>query len=390
MAVPVKCDIVVAGGGLAGLSLLYRAIKSGLWHNEKIIVIDRSNKSENDRTWSFWKTGVLDFEEIISHHWTELVFFANNGEKIDLKSGNYSYHSIHSIDFYRHVIPWLRGFENISFIQEDIIEVSSQGGTCRVNTMANTYDCSYVFNSIFEKPQLLRGEQYFLQHFKGIKIKTPSSVPVVQQAYLMDFRTGQENGTTFFYTLPMSSDEIFVEYTIFSKFLLAPEEYDRELRKYITEILHIPHYEILAVEFGAIPMTDHRFKRFDGNIINVGSQGGDTRASTGYTFINTQKTVGKIITSLRTHGHPFFDMENIGLKPQLYDATLLNVLARQRYQGSQIFYDLFSTTPAYLIFSFLDAETSLLDDVQIIKSLKVLPFLQAFIVAVFRRLFPAK
>lgn len=382
----VKCDILICGSGLAGLSLLYRAIKAGLWIDKTIIVVDQSGKSENDRTWSFWKDSPSDFDDVIYKEWKNLSFFDNNGDQICLKSGNYTYNSIRSIDFYNHIFAFIKDFTNITFVQSVVEEIISTADKCILKTNTHTYTATYLFNSLYKKPELKVGEQYFLQHFKGVKISTKSVIPKLTDAYLMDFRTSQQEGTTFFYTLPTANNELFVEYTLFSKSVLPAKVYEKEIAKYLTNILKITDYEILEDEYGVIPMTDHQFKRFDGNIVHIGTIGGDTRASTGYTFTNTQKTIGKIISSFKNSGHPFFINETIGLKQHLYDATLLNVLAERKYEGHQLFTDLFKNTKASVIFSFLDAETSILQDVQIMKSLKIFPFLKAFFAAVYRNM----
>lgn len=386
----IKCDIIICGGGLSGLSLLYRAMKSGTWKKERIIVVDRSDKQENDKTWSFWKIGDSDFEEVIHHQWKDLVFFTNEGERIPLKNGGYTYNSIRSIDFYHYVHQNLKAFTNISFVKEEIFEVTSVPGGCELITDAHTYQSTWLFNSIYKKPDLKKGEQYFLQHFKGLRIRTKSAIPPLSEAWLMDFRTDQHNGTTFFYTLPMADNEVLVEYTLFSKSLLSPDTYNQKIGVYLNNVLKIDSYEILEEEFGVIPMTDHVFKRFDGNIINIGSAGGDTRGSTGYTFVNIQKTINQILIVFQSAGHPFFKEETIGVKAQLYDATLLRVLAKKKYSGHHLFTDLFSKTPAYLIFAFLDAETSLYQDMYLMKSLRAFPFLQSFAVAVYKRFFSSK
>lgn len=379
-----KCDILICGGGLAGLSLLYRAMKSGVWQREKIIVVDQSEKRENDRTWSFWKNSKTDFDHLIYKEWANLLFICRDGEHVPLSSGNYTYNSIRSIDFYQHVINWLRQFPNISFVNATVHQIVAEGDCCYLHTQNRIYCSSYLFNSLYRKPILKNGDQYFLQHFKGIKIKLKAGSPSITEAYLMDFRTGQENGTTFFYTLPMLDDELFVEYTLFSKDLLPREKYDEQIKEYLSAVLHIKDYEILEEEFGVIPMTDYQFKRFDKHIVNIGTIGGDTRASTGYTFTNTQKTITKILGSYQAAGHPFFENETIGVKQHLYDVTLLNVLAGGKYEGAQLFGDLFKNTPAAVIFAFLDAETSILQDLHIMKSLRILPFLKEFTKAVYR------
>jgi lycopene beta-cyclase len=390
MAVHIKCDILICGAGMAGLSLLYRAMKLGIWEGQQIIVIDRSEKDTNDKTWSFWKRGESCFEELIRNQWHQLVFFSNDGTRVPLNSGGYTYNSIRSIDFYKHVFAYLSQFNNITFVQSNVLSIVSAGKTCILETSGQTYISTYLFNSVYHPPLQRNDSQYFLQHFKGVKIKTDAKLPAISEAWLMDFRTGQQHGTSFFYTMPTAGNELFLEYTLFSKSLLEMKEYDLEIKRYIQEVLHIYEYEILENEYGVIPMTDHPFQRFEGHIIHIGTAGGDTRASTGYTFTNTQKTVGRILHSFQSEGHPFFKGENTGLKQQLYDATLLHVLAQGEYHGFQLFSDLFKNTAAYRIFAFLDAETSVFQDIFIMKSLRILPFLRSFGIAIKNRILRLK
>jgi lycopene beta-cyclase len=376
-----KYDIIIAGAGMAGLSLVYRALKEGVWTTERILIIDKDVKDKNDRTWCFWqkKQNQSAFESIIYKQWEHLLFFSNAGEEISLNTGPYVYKMIRSIDFYDHVLEYIRLSGNVSFSYQQITSVESRGEAGLVSTLQARYEATYVFNSLYIKPELKPENQYFLQHFKGITIRTDQFRSDPAQMHLMDFRTSQENGTTFFYTLPISQNEIFVEYTLFSKAILAPEEYDAKIITYLSDVLKIDDFEILEEEFGIIPMTDFPFARKNGNVISLGSAGGDTRASTGYTFVNTQKTISNIITSFRKHKHPFFTTENISKKHKLLDATILKVLDNGVYQGHQIFTDLFKSVRAKTIFTFLDSESRLADDVKIMGSLKAKHFIGPFI-----------
>jgi len=387
MHIEEEYDIIICGAGLAGLSLLYRALKSGVWNDKKIIVVDQSDKSKNDRTWSFWKNEKTEFDHLIYKQWTELVFFSTDGNRIPLKSDSYTYNSIRSIDFYEHVLAFLRSFTNITLVKSKIESISQEAGVCILSTRTHVYSALHLFNSVYKAPKLRKGDQYFLQHFKGLRIKTPCLIPPLSEAWLMDFRTGQQHGTTFFYTLPVTKDEIFIEYTLFSKSILTEEQYNTGLVDYLNNVLKIREYEVLEEEFGVIPMTSYTFKRFEGNIVHIGTAGGDTRGSTGYTFTNTQKTISRIIESYRTDGHPFFKAETIGLKERLYDSTLLHVLADGKYKGNEVFSDLFGNTPASIIFKFLDAESNLFQDVKVMKSLRVLPFLKAFLITLEYKIF---
>lgn len=372
-----NCDILICGAGLAGLSLAYRAIKNGLWQGEKVIIVDPIVKRENDKTWSFWKKADGDFDELIFKSWNRLLVFTNSGEEISLETGPYCYNSIRSLDFYEHVLGYLNNQENVRFLFEPIVSLESEDYGCIAHTNFHTIESEYVFNSIYEKPSLAKPTQYFLQHFKGVVIESSEISMNSDEAYLMDYRTGQENGTTFFYTLPLSSSSLFVEYTLFSKSILDQSSYDQAIFTYLENVLKLENYIITHTEFGIIPMTDHHFSRTNGNIINIGTIGGDTRGSTGYTFANVQKTISRILSSWAESKRPVPIKEAISVKHRMYDSILLNVLDDGQYQGHELFCDLFRNTGAYNIFKFLDADSSISGDLQIILSLKPYPFVKA-------------
>ncbi|MDB5020684.1 MAG: Lycopene beta-cyclase [Pedobacter sp.] len=372
-----SCDIIIAGAGLAGFSLLYRAMQAGHWKDLTIIVVDKCTTSDRPtKNWSFWKRSTGPFDHLICKSWNNLSFFTNSGVRKDLDLNGYSYHTIKSQDFYTHCRAYLMGCKNISFIDDEILTITTEDVQCFLDTASHSLTSTYLFNSIYTKPRLEAETQYFLQHFKGLLIKTSQPVLNPEEAYLMDFRTSQEHGTSFFYTLPMAANAVFVEYTIFSKTVIAEREYDEKLSTYLRDVLKVREYEVAEHEYGVIPMTDHIFPRFQGNIINIGSAGGDTRGATGYTFTNMQKTISSILTCWSANGNPFFHSENISLKHKIYDSCLLNVLNSGEYKGNKIFEDLFMRSKASTIFAFLDAESMLLEDVSVIASLKPWAFLK--------------
>jgi len=383
-----KYDIILAGSGMAGLSLVYRGLKEGIWKTERILIIDEIVKSKNDRTWCFWQQSGAEspFESVIYRKWKNLFFFTNDGRKIVLDTGDYVYNMIRSDRFYKHTIEFIKTFSNVSFAQEKIVSITSEPNGARVQTSLSNYAGTYIFNSIYTKPDLKQSNQYFLQHFKGVTICTEAFRGNSGEMHLMDFRTSQEHGATFFYVLPLNEHEIFLEYTIFSKSLLSPEQYDIKIKKYISEVLKIDDYEVLESEFGVIPMTDFSFKRRSGNVMNIGIAGGDTRGSSGYTFTNTQKTISGILASFKTNGHPFFNEENIGNKHKLLDATILKVLDEHIYPGDQIFSDLFTHVKAKNIFAFLDSRSTLLEDLQVMWSLKAKHFIGPFFQVIMDRI----
>ena len=374
----IQYDIIVCGGGMSGLSLAYRALKSEVWANKKILIIDKSDKCLNDRTWCFWENSPSPFEEIIYKKWDEMCFFSLDNRSFLLNTSDYSYNMIRSIDFYNHTLSYLKSQPNVTIVNENIISMNSTQKNCEVVTNESKYHSEYIFNSIYKKPELEERHIYLLQHFKGVVIESDELKQDTKRIHLMDFRTGQENGNSFFYVLPTSETTALVEYTLFSDKLLDKEVYDQKIAEYITEILQIKDYKIVESEFGVIPMTDYPFARTDGNIINIGTMGGDTRGSSGYTFTNVQKTITNILESYKSSGTPHIKKEHISTKHKLYDSTMLKVLADGKYKGHQLFTDMFSTANAYDILAFLDGESTLKQDIKVIKTLIPQYFIKPF------------
>jgi lycopene beta-cyclase len=197
----------------------------------------------------------------------------------------------------------------------------------------------------------------------------------------MDFSVEQKSNTRFMYVLPTSSTEALLEYTLFSKNLLSKEEYEAEIQKYI-ENLGITEYEIIEKEHGNIPMTCYPFwKHNTKNIINIGSAGGWTKASTGYTFKNASKKSKALVQFLKSES----DFTKFHKKDKFwfYDLLLLDILGSKNELGSSIFSSMFKEGNSSVIFKFLDEETSFLEDLRVIwRCPKIL-----FVKALFGRIF---
>jgi len=67
-------DYIFTGAGASGLSLLARMIATGRFSNKKILLIDKVDKRQNDRTWCFWEKQAGFFEPIISKKYEKLWF----------------------------------------------------------------------------------------------------------------------------------------------------------------------------------------------------------------------------------------------------------------------------------------------------------------------------
>lgn len=370
-----KYDYIIAGAGCAGLSLLYRILQEPNLQHKNILVLDKDKKQNNDRTWCFWEKEQNLFEEIVHAKWNTLEFLSTNFEE-KLALGAYTYKMILGNDFYNFVFKLAKTFSNVTFIQESIVAIDSNEQSAFVKTTNNSYSGEYVFNSTPIFNPEINTKNSLLQHFTGWVIETEQPVFDAKVGRLMDFRVSQENGATFMYVLPTSKKEALVEYTLFSPKVLDKEKYNLELKEYIKNELNITNYKIKHKEFGIIPMSLAKFdKNPKKNVINIGTAGGFTKASSGYTFQFIQKDVAAIVTNLKNNKSP---VSKISFRERIYnwyDATLIDVLLSKKHTGKDIFTRMFQKIPTEKILAFLGNESSFLEDIIIMKSLPLKSFL---------------
>jgi lycopene beta-cyclase len=352
-------------------------IHSGRFNTKKILIIDKDNKQINDRTWSFWETGPGLFESIVFRRWQKTWFHGRGFSRL-LDLAPYQYKMIRGIDFYNYCLSLIRQQPNFEIRFGEIKSLNNKSG-CAEAVLANeVVSAEYIFNSIlFQKPVIGKGEYYLLQHFKGWVIKTTDPVFNPEEATLMDFRVSQQHGTTFMYVKPFSANKGLVEYTLFTGALLSPAGYEEGLREYISGFLNGANYIITEEENGVIPMTNHRFPVVNGRIIHIGTAGGQTKASSGYTFRFIQKHAARIVESLAKKGNPFISQPAGMRRFRFYDSILLHILQHNKIPGDQIFTQLFRKNKPQPVLRFLDNESSFGDELKIISSLPAWPFLKA-------------
>lgn len=369
-----RYDYIIAGTGCAGLSLAVHLAQSGRFADKKILLVDSEAKNNNDRTWCFWEKGQGLFQPVVARQWDKLWFYGEGFSK-ELSVAPYRYKMIRGIDFYNHCFVQLAKQPNVQFLQGKVESIFSETQTGIVLNGETLY-ADYVFNSIlFQKPTLSKKQHWLLQHFKGRQIKTATPVFDKDTATLMDFRTSQQYGTAFCYVLPYSDKEALIEYTLFTPQLLNDKEYDEGLKQYIEETLRIRQYEMEETEFGIIPMTNYRFPSSHHNVVNIGTAGGQTKGSSGYTFYFIQQHSKAIVASLLKTGKPFVPRPS--LRFHFYDSVLLQILSDKTLRGKDVFTTLFKKNKPADVLTFLNNESSLAQELKIISSLPTLPFSKA-------------
>lgn len=382
-----KYDFIIAGGGLAGLSLAYY-MNQTILREKSILIIDQDTKTKNDRTWCFWeKENQNPFDAIAHRKWKKVYFHGTNfSDALDL--GEYSYKWLKGIDFYNFVKLDLLTNPNIKFVNERIERLKDTPAGGFIITTENQYLGEYVFDSIKPLKLDLEDCHNMLQHFKGWEIVTDKPVFDPTCPTMMDYRVEQRGtGVRFMYVLPESTTRAMVEYTVFSDKLLSPTEYDAELQKYLRKFLKIDNFTIEHEEFGVIPMTDEPTLDHVGeHIIRIGTAGGYVKASTGYAFQRTQRFTQALVRKLVTGEQPVYQKKTFRQRfKSLLDSTFLNVLLKNRTLGKDVFTALYKKNPTPLLFAFLDEDTTLKEDLRIMTTVPLWAFTIGMLDAIRKR-----
>lgn len=370
-------DYIIIGNGLAGLQLALKMNTDAFFNHKRIGLIDASEKNINDKTWSFWEKSTNNWDRICYKSWQKACVITDRN-KIDLQLTPYSYNTIKSIDFYNYAKKVLNKNKNFKFIIEQVNEVHDTTSTTII-TNKNKYTANHVFDSRIPAEFKEQGTKSvsIIQHFKGWIIKTDAKCFNDDTITMMDYRIKDGAQTTFTYVLPFSETEALVEFTYFTSNIVDEAVYDKYITAYIKSFLKIKSYTIIETEIGQIPMTSFPFEKFNTkNITKIGTGGGWVKASTGYSFKNTEKKVTQIIKNIKTQKLPSQNLFKTRFK--FYDKIFLKVLKDENEKGEWIFEQFYNKNSVQTMFRFLDEESTIFEELKIMASLFSWRFIKAF------------
>ncbi len=370
-------DIAIIGAGAAGLHLALAIKKESFFTNKRILIIEKSAKDQNDRTWCFWEKGNGLWEDIVTKQWSRGHFFTAN-KSIPLALAPYRYKMIKAIDFYRYAKDEIASSSIFTWVADDVLSVET-AATISIKGAKATYSAESVFDSRIPEEFHATDDPYtrLLQHFKGWIIRTEEDTFDPEQFTMMDFRLLQPKTCSFTYVLPLNKREALVEFTLFSGNLLQEDAYDTMIKTYVSDILKIADYTIIEQEKGVIPMSDFPFEKYSiGKHIRIGTGGGWVKPTTGYSFKNCERNARKIVENLKL-GRKAND-GLISKKFRLYDSLFLDILNHKNYMGPALFETMYSKIPVQKIFAFLDDETNFKEDLGIMSKFRSKHFIQAF------------
>lgn len=375
-----RFDIIIAGAGAAGLSLLWRIIHSSILSNHNILLIDQSFELTDDKTWCFWEDLELPDELLIHHSWNQLLVKIG-GDTYSEELKKYRYKCLRSEDFSGYILNRAKKNNQVTFLEADIHNFSSDDQSGKVHTSKGDFRSNRIFQSVLKprKYNELNVDISLIQHFLGWEIEYNENLFNPDIPIFMDFDIPQENGTSFIYLLPFSKRKALVEFTIFSNQLLEKHQYREQIRDYLRTNydVHQHDYSIHREEFGTIPMEDRRYpSQYCAFVWNIGIVGGYAKPSTGYTFSRIQKHTSEITKALESNKN-IPESSPSSYRFRVYDLMMLYLLEYEKGNALNVFECLFKKNNFDDVLQFLAETSSIKQELAIFSKMPYPPFFRS-------------
>jgi lycopene beta-cyclase len=376
-AAPVDVDLALVGGGGAASLVLAALDRYGV-RDRRIAVVDPVRRRGQDRTWAFWGTPGGDLDPLLAAAWDRVEVVGRDRRRVlDLTPLRYA--MLRSAPVYERAARAEQRL-GVTRVVSPVGRLDDDGDRVLVRAEDGRplLRAAWVLDSR-PRPPDRPGRTNWLQHFRGWWVEADRPTFAADRAVLMDFRTRQPaRGLSFGYVLPTGDRHALVEYTEFSPHVLTDAGYDTALRAYADLLgLDAARVTVREVENGVIPMTDGFFDpRPSPRVVRLGTAGGATRPSTGFTFTAMRRQADQVAAALAAGREPV-PRPAYSRRHLWMDAVALRAWDRGLVDGPEFFGRLFDRNPAQRVLRFLDGTTSPGEDLAVMRSTPLLPMLRA-------------
>jgi lycopene beta-cyclase len=377
-------DAVIAGGGLSGLSLAAH-LATGGWRDRSVLIVDDPRAHPVQR-WAFWSAGPGLLDAAASRRYDRVRVSAGGIDRVVLL-GRYRYTVVRRDDLRRAVTAILTGCPGFRCEAGHVEQIADGPGYAEVTADGLISRAAWAFDGLGRLgPDGYTTPEAHLA-FTGWEVACdrPAFDPLTP--VLFDFRTPQAGGARFVYVLPDDERHALVELVVFvPRHASNPSTSDLSvaLDDYLCEVIRAGRYTIDRIESAVLPLRTRPPHRSSGRVLTIGARGGLIKASTGYAYQRIQEDGAAIAASLSRNSHPFI-VRRSRRRFQLLDAIFLDALDQEPALLDQSFAAMFAHNPAERVLRFLDERSSVADELRLIATLPVRPFLRSAVRVALRR-----
>ncbi len=377
-------DLLIIGGGCAGLSLAMRLAREG--YAGSVAIVEPRRTYLDDRTWCFWsqeqsaygkRTGFSPMD-LVSTSWSRWRFSRHNRSIHERSSRAWAYRHIRSLDFYRRALASIRSHPDMELLLGDHVQrITDQRGRLSVETEQQKFTASEIVDTRPPSDIDLSAVPLF-QCFVGHEIELkPACRDLfdVNAAEIMTDMRSDADGLVFSYILPFSPHRALVEITRFSPSPVPSNQLSAELQQLLKQRGWLAG-QTLRTEKGALPMgLPHPESAPSANIVRAGAGGGALRAATGYGFCRIQQWADACSSSLISGG-PALPQKPDSHRQQFMDQLFLRVIRERPGLAPKLFERMASRIAPSAFIRFMSDCADWKDCLRVVKSLPPGPFLK--------------
>jgi lycopene beta-cyclase len=299
---PIRFDVVIVGGGLAGQLAAHaiRAVAPAL----SVAMIERAPRLGGNQTWCCHAS---DLECAPAEHQRLRAWLA------PLLDAKWPRHRVRFPGFDRELDGEYLCIRSTSLARTTETTVAGGNDALLAGRTVGTMDhrtveldsgerlhASVVLDARGDDPSRYHGRAGF-QKFLGWEVAYESANPTrLAVPVLMDATVSQRDGFRFVYTLPFSSSRLLVEDTTFSR---GPDLDPEAARARIAAYLRangITDYRLSREESGVLPMPWAGPRRAAEETLAIGYRGGFFHPGTGYSLARSALVANRIASVLST------------------------------------------------------------------------------------------
>jgi len=368
-------DLIILGGGCAGLSLALHLAELGD-KCPKILILESRSEYTNDRTWCFWDCGSAALSHLSTQSWVNFSL-QTAGRSVFVNCPSLPYKMITGLDFYEYALKRITLSQKISIMLDNpVISVpKKEAGLWCVNSSLGLKRAPKIVDT---RPQLVpqKGQALLWQSFLGHEIECDQATFDPTKVALMHFRKDHRPHILFTYVLPFTKNRALIEVTVFGQDPLKPDALANELESIILERLNNTPYTIIRSEHGILPMGQKLVhKCSDPTYVHAGLMAGGARPSTGYAFQRIQRWSKACAKTIAEGKNPIGHLPSSKIVDAM-DTIFLRVIRSNPKIAPELFTALFSKVDSSRLIRFLSDEGSFADLGAIISSLPAVPFLK--------------
>jgi len=361
-------DLIVLGGGCAGLSLAERLAESPSGA-PRTIVMEARKAYVADRTWCFWRTAPHRHDALVEKSWSHLQL-KSAGHSIRVDCSKAPYQMLNSGVFYERAEQLIRGSASIDLQLDTKITAEPQRHADHwlVSTSRGTFSARQIIDTRPARAPR-EGDATMWQSFLGHEVVCDEPQFDDTTATLMDFVGCLDDGVLFHYFLPISRTRALIETTVFGPRPLSAESLARYQDAAVDKFCGGRRRAILRSEGGVLPMgLKAAAPSLGEGYARAGVTSGAARASTGYAFQRIQHwahdSARVLVNGGMVTGHAADPIIRRGM-----DQLFLRVVRNDPEHAAELFLSMFGMNDPIRIIRFLTDASTIRDYAAVIAAL---------------------